>query len=193
MSKPKISIIIPIHDMNGGAQFLWDSINAIMGQTFQDYEIIITKNGKMAENTNSGIKKANGDIIKILFLDDRLAHKYALSDIVREFEDTNTNWLITGVNNNTNPYWTDDIETGNNRLGSPSALAFRNDDPLLFDERMSWLLDCDLYKRLHDRYGPPQILEGTHVMIGIGEHQTTNILTADEKLAEHQLMKQKYG
>lgn len=175
--------------MKNGAFFLWRAINSIMEQTFTDYEIVITKQGKMAENTNAGIKKAKGELVKILYLDDWFAHKNALRDIVDTFKGE---WMVTGVDTNPFPIWTDDIQNGNNKLGSPSALTMRRETAMLFDVRMSWLLDCDLYKRLHDKYGPPEILNGVNVNIGVGDHQMTNILTNEEKLLEHQLIKEKY-
>lgn len=180
--------------MKGGADFLWKSINALMEQTFQDFEIIITKAGKMAENTNAGIKKARGKYIKILYLDDRFAHPKALEEMVNHLEETNAEWLISGVNTNPHPYWTEDIDKGNNKLGSPSALMFINqfEDNLLFDERMSWLLDCDLYKRMYDKL-VLTILPGVHVILETGDHQMTNILTNEEKLAEHNLINEKYA
>ena len=183
----KLSIVIPIHDMKGGADFLWASISALMDQSFQDFEIVITKAGKMAENTNAGIKRARGELIKVLYLDDRLAHKDALKDIVEAME--GKEWLITGCNTNLYPHYTDNIETGNNKLGSPSCLTMRNNKPLLFDEKMSWLLDCDLYKRMYEKYGAPVILEGEHVVMGIGNHQMTNILTDEEKKEEYIYLK----
>lgn len=188
---PKISIVIPIHDMQNGEFFLWRAINSIMEQTFKDYEIIITKDGGMAENTNAGIKRARGQLIKILYLDDWLAHPNALQEIADNFE-FNDEWMITACDTNPKPYWTDDITSGNNKLGSPSCLTFRNRDPELFDERMDWLLDADLYKRLYDLHGEPKILDSINVNIGVGEHQMTHILTDDEKLAEHNLIKEKY-
>ena len=192
--RPKISIVIPIHvAMQNGAFFLWRAIQSVMNQSFKDYEIVITQEGKMAENTNAGIKKARGEIIKILYMDDWLAHEDALHDIVNAFEDVNTHWVITPSDTNTHPHWTDDLEKGNNKLGSPSALAFRNENQLLFDERMSWMLDCDLYKRMHALYGKPTILDRVGVNIGVGSHQMTHILTNDEKLAEHYLILEKYG
>lgn len=178
---PKLSVVIPIHDMKGGADFLWKSINMLCEQTFQDFEIIITKKGGMAENTNEGIKRARGEIIKILYLDDVLATKDALERIVERFTG---GWMIHGVDNNPYPYWTDDIKTGNNKLGSPSALVFENKDPLLFDESMTWLLDCELYTRLFERYGEPDIIDGVFVNIGVGDHQMTNIISDDIKVAE---------
>jgi glycosyltransferase involved in cell wall biosynthesis len=186
----KLSIVIPIHDMVGGADFLWRSINALTEQTFQDFELIITKQGKMAANTNAGIKRARGELIKILYLDDYLAHKDALKDIMEAFTG---NWLITATDNNLNPYWTDDIETGNNKLGSPSALTIKNDNPLLFDEKMSWLLDCDYYKRMYTRYGEPVILDKINVNIGVGNHQMTHLLTEEQKDLEANYLKQKYA
>lgn len=177
--------------MQGGSEFLWRSINMLTKQTFQDFEIIITQAGKMAENTNAGIKRATGQLIKILYLDDMLAHENALQEIVDNFE-FQDDWMITGCDTNPHPYWTDDIRNGNNRLGSPSCLTFRNRDPILFDERMSWLLDCDLYHRLYERYGEPKILDKVNVLMGIGPHQMTNILTDEEKLSEFKLIKEKY-
>ena len=190
---PKVSIILPIHDMKNGAFFLWRAVNSIMEQTFRDYEIIITREGKMAENTNAGMTRASGELIKILYLDDWFAHPNALKDIVDNFKEEDI-WMITGANTNPHPYWTDDIETGNNKLGSPSALTMRKSHYLPFDNRMSWLLDCSLYKNLYQSYGKlPKILDGVNVNIGVGDHQMTHILTDEEKLAEHKLIKEKYA
>lgn len=185
----KLSIVIPIHNMEGGDEFLWRSINALTEQTFQDFEIIITKQGKMAENTNAGIKRARGEYIKILYLDDCLAHPFALEEMMS----LEAKWLIVGTNNNLFPYYTEDIHLGNNKLGSPSALLFKNDAPLLFDEKMTWLLDCDYYKRMHERYGEPDILSGLHVIIGEGPHQMTHKISSDDKKSEEEYMKEKYA
>ena len=193
MKNPRISIVIPIHDMDDGEFFLWRCVNSIARQSFKDFEIVITKEGKMAENTNAGIKRARGDIVKILFMDDYFSHENALSEIALAFENPAVRWFITGTDNNPNPEWTYDIETGNNRLGSPSALSFRNYEPLLFDECMSWMLDCDLYRRLYDRYGLPYIYPSVSVSIGIGPHQMTQKLTDFEKLQEQKLILEKHG
>lgn len=188
---PKISICIPTHNMDNKEFFLDRALNSVRSQTFQDWELVITEDGKMAENTNSAIKKAEGVLVKILYMDDWLAHENALQDIWDNFE-FGDEWMITGANTNPHPYWTDDIETGNNKLGSPSALTMRKRSAMMFDERMSWLLDCDLYKRLYEEYGPPKILDSVGVNIGIHPGQMTNILTDKEKLAEHKLIRKKY-
>lgn len=192
--QPKVSIVVPIHDMQNGAEFLWRLVNSLTSQTFKDWELIITKDGKMAENTNAGIKRARGELIKILYLDDYFTERTDLQEMIEYFDTSERQWLIVGTNNNLSPYWTDDIETGNNKLGSPSALLFKNnfEKNLLFDEKMSWLLDCDYYKRMYQTYGKPEILEGDWIMLGVGDHQMTHILTDEQKLQEHVYIKQKY-
>lgn len=189
--RPDVSIVVPIHDMKDGEKFLWRLVNSLTEQSFKNWELIITKEGKMAENTNKAIKRAHGRIIKILYLDDYFSVPDSLWNMVINFQPEDK-WMMVGTNDNYYPKWTDDIETGNNRLGSPSALIMRNHKALMFDENMSWLLDCDLYRRLYNKYGMPKILNGNYITIGKGDHQMTHILTDEEKLSEHEYMAQKY-
>lgn len=200
----KISIVVPIHQMANGEFFLWRLVQSLMMQTFKDYELVITQEGKMAENTNAAIKKAKGELIKILYLDDYFAHPDALKVIVDNFKETDQ-WLATGCLHQATeegyyedphsphyPEYTQDIHTGNNRIGSPSVVTIRNEGHLLFDEQMSWLLDADLYRRYYERYGPPKILNDLNVVMGIGKHQMTYRLTKEEKLDEHNYLNKKY-
>lgn len=192
-----ISCVIPYHDMENGAFFLKRCIDSIMTQTYTDYEIVLTKVGKMAENTNSGIKKAKGDIIKILFVDDYLATPFYLERLAYFFKGgwmVSECWHDNGQAMNLNPHypvWSDDIKKGINTIGSPSVLAFENKNPLLFDENLSFTLDCDLYQRLYERYGEPSILNSM-VAIGIHSGQTTNILTDKQKQEEFLYIQNKY-
>ena len=182
----RISIILPYHDMENGAFFLKRAIDSVMSQTYKNYEIVLTKDGKMAENTNSGIKRATGDLIKILYMDDYLAHENALQGIVEAFKGT---WLVTATDNNHNPYYNDTANT----LGSPSALTFKNGLDMYFDERMSWMLDLDFYNRMYKKYCPKTILNDVNVCIGIHDGQMTNILTNQEIHTEFNYLKKKYG
>ena len=209
-----ISIVIPVYEMNGkGAEMLKRCLDSIAMQTFTDYEIVVTDNSDnddleklcdsyslpiihlynehkgATKNTNRGIKAATGDLIKILNQDDYLAHENALQDIVDNFEGQ---WLITGCSNNPNPYYTGDIHQGNNKLGGPSVLTIKNENPMLFDEEMRWLFDCDYYKRMYLMYGEPKILHGVNVVIGEGDYQLTNNLSEESKRAEVVFMTNKY-
>lgn len=202
---PKLSVIVPIHrGMKNGDFFLWRLVQSLMEQTFQDFELVITQEGTMPHNTNAGIKRARGELIKILYLDDYLAHDNALRVIVDNFKPEDK-WLATGCLHQHSdkdlyetphsphlPEYAQDIHTGNNKIGSPSVITIRNEGHLLFDENLSFLLDCDLYRRYHDTYGPPKLVNDLNVVIGIGEHQTSSTMLDQDKLQEFAYMKNKY-
>lgn len=192
MSNPKISIVTPVHKMEGRDYFLKRLNASLLDQTFKNWEHVITEEGKMAENTNAGIKKAKGDIIKILFMDDFLYSPLALQNIAENFKG---GWFASGCihtrdgfffENPHHPVFTSEVRWGKNTLGSPSVIAFENNDPLLFDENLSWLLDCELYGRLFDRYGEPTIVNDIDIAIGLGPHQTTHLMSNEEKWKEHE-------
>lgn len=186
--------------MENGDYFLQRLQDSLDAQTFQDFEVIYTRDGLMAHNTNSAIKKAKGDIVKVLYMDDFLWSKDALQEVHNAFTN-HIGWYASGCVHTDDgiafsaphvPSYNEQIHTGNNTIGSPSVVAFENDDPLLFDENLSWLLDCDLYARLHKRYGPPMLNPALHVAIGIGPHQTTYKLTDEQKKNEHGYLARKY-
>ena len=192
---PKISICIPFYfGMKNWQFFLTRCLESIERQTFKDYEIVLIKYSTMPITSNRVIESAKGEIIKVLYMDDWLEDNNYLQTIYRAFEE-GASWVITSATTNLNPHLTGDIEKGNNKLGSPSALAFTNRriGNLMFDENLSWLLDVDLYKRMYVEYGDPTIL--TNIKIGIGVHdgQMTNMLTDEEKLKEHNYLQEKYG
>ncbi len=193
-----ISIAIPVYDMENKKYFLERCLNSIKRQTYKDYEIVVTENkGGMAANTNEAIRQSKGDIIKILYMDDYLAHPDALRDIVLNFEGE---WLVTGCKHDNGreiyhehfPTYNSNIHKGVNTIGSPSVLTIKRDLNMFFDEEMMWLLDCDFYKRLHDKFGAPKILNSVNVIIGVGEHQATNWMGEERKLQEEKYINKKY-
>lgn len=214
MKKPKLSIVLPTHEMDDRDYFLRRCLDSLWNQTFQDFEIVVTDNSEdnliedmcrfyhtgiryirnpikgMAQNTNEGIRQAKGDWIKILYMDDYLLHDEVLEMGMKK--NYGKEWLIMGSSNNANPYWTDDIYTGHNKLGSPSALMVRNKEPLLFDEKLTWLLDCDLYERYHEKFGEPTIMFGKHIGIGEGLHQMSYIISDDRKAQEYEYLTLKH-
>lgn len=199
MSRPRISVCVPTHDMANGEYFLNRLKSSLDQQTFRDFELVITKEGSMPVNSNAAIKKAKGEIIKLLYMDDFLSNEDALQHINDYFKG---GWMATGCVHTSDgeryfsahyPTTKGDFLLGQNTIGSPSVMAFENNDPLLFDENMSWLLDCDLYYRLYERYGKPTLLNELDVVIGVGDHQMTNIMSDQMKLAEHRYLAQKYA
>ena len=209
----KLTVAIPTHEMEGRKLFLERCLDSLWSQTFQDFDIVVTDNSDddvikdictyyggwinyfrnpikgMAQNTNEAIKRSTGSWIKILYLDDYMAHAGALQKI---WDNPKGNWLVTGCEhtfdgvkriNTHRPEYTEKITT-NNTIGSPSVLTIKNEDPLLFDEKMQWLLDADYYKRCYDRWGAPTILKDINVVIGLGEHQLTNTMGDEIKSQE---------
>lgn len=197
MKTPKISIVIPFHWMDNWRFFLIRALESIEKQSLKDYEVILTKAGSMPVNSNRAIQSAKGDIIKILFMDDYLYQENALQEIADAFDGSDKKWLATGcIHDNGElfnphfPTWSEDIVKGVNTIGSPSVVAMKVKE--YFDENLSWTLDCDLYVRLKQKYGDPILLNTIGTVMGIGAHQTTNILTDEQKQREVNYLIQKY-
>ncbi len=191
----RISVAVPTHNMKNGEFFLNRLLDSLDAQTFTDFEIVITSNGKMAENTNSAIKKCSGEIVKILYMDDYLA-----PDALQNLSDNFTGgWYASGCLHD------DGVAVGNphipsfipgnlsNSIGSPSVVAFENNEPLLFDEKLSWMLDVDLYQRLYERYGFPTLVNSMDVIIGLHDGQVTNLMGNEEKQEEVDYVIKKHG
>ena len=205
---PKVSICIPFHWMRNWQMFLTRCLTSIEQQSFTDYEIVLMKVGTMPVTSNRVIESAKGELIKILYMDDFFAHPDALKNIVENFSG---NWLVTACNHYEEdvfrmvdgemssthsthyPKYSSNIIQGVNTIGSPSVLTIKRETAMLFDEKMSWLLDCDLYARYYEAFGEPTVLNDVNVTIGIGQHQMTNTLTNAEKQAEHDYLLNKYS
>lgn len=186
-----ISICIPYYPMKNHAFFLKRCIDSIVSQTYTDYEIVITQEGKSAENTNRAIEKARGEFIKILHMDDYFSHDHSLQNIVDSMTE-DVIWLATGCSNNLIPHWTGDIHLGNNKIGAPSVITLRKGKHEWFDESMEWLFDCDFYKKMEIKYGQPSLMQGDNVTIQEGDHQATHLLSNEKKQDELFLMRQRY-
>lgn len=198
MSNLKISIVVPTAECDG-KQFLPRCLDSIKNQTYQNYEVIVTKEGKVAHNMNQGIKKATGDIIKILCHDDYLNGPYALEQIASAWRG---GWLVSGcvhdigdgnVYDEHHAGWNDHIHRGYNTIGGLSVLSFENKEPLLFTEGLDWAVDIDFYKRAFMRYGLPRFLVTNNVVIGYGSHQASFKLSEEQRKSEINLMLQTYG
>lgn len=219
----RISVAIPTHEMYNADFFLRRSLDALTRQTFKDFEVVISDNSEnnaildvvqeygklldiaytrnpikgMAPNTNEAIRQSNGELVKILYLDDFLNHDDALRHIDEAFT-IQYQWLVTSSQDERgpihHPYYDDEIHLGKNTIGSPSVLTIRNNDErLLFDEQMTWLLDCDYYKRAFEKFEFPRFLKSVNVTIGKHDGQMTNLIPDDIKGAEFIYSQKKHG
>ena len=196
----KVSIAIPYHNTPQTAFFLARPLRSISPQTYKNYEVILTNEGPFARNHNAAIQKATGDIVQMLQMDDYLAHPEALQNIVDGFKE-GVVWQISGCVHDNNgmmcnphePQWTDDIYTGNNRLGSVSTLSFRRENTLLFEEPLTWVVDTDLYYRFYLKYGLPYLNNHKNLAIDVRNDRLSHTLSDELKAKEVAYCTKKYG
>jgi UDP-glucose 6-dehydrogenase len=91
----KISIVIPFHWMENWPQMMERCLKSIEAQSFKDYEVVLIKHSTMPVTSNRVIESAKGELVKVLYMDDYLAHGNALQEIVDNFSEK-TQWLVTG-------------------------------------------------------------------------------------------------
>ena len=158
----------------------------------------------ISANLNNAIKHANGKILKILFQDDFLYSNESLHDIADAFDLSKDCWLVTSSEhshdgkNYYRPYTpkiNKKLVIGVNTISSPSVLSIKNISPkILFDENLTWLMDCDYYYRCNLIYGDPVILKKINVVNRTGSHQVTNTLVdRNLKKNEFRYIFKKYG
>ncbi len=227
-----VNICIPTYEMHAlGKEFLKKSFDVLCTQTFKDFEIIISdhsqnndikdlceeyvrllnikyyknteKIGNSSANINNAIKKATGQIIKILFQDDFLYSKTSLEDIVKNFDLQKDHWLVTACTQTKDgvnyilpfyPHYNDKIHIGRNTISSPSVLTIKREGCVFFDENLIQRMDCDYYKRCYDSFGQPKILNTINVVNRIGPHQITNTrITEKLREREYQYLLKKYN
>jgi glycosyltransferase involved in cell wall biosynthesis len=199
-----IEVVISDHSKN-------DSILKVCNEfSKKGLEIFYIKNqsmiGNSSANLNEAIKLASGDIIKIIFQDDFLYHERSIEDIVNAYkENEKIKWLVTSCCHTKNgidyyqymdPMYTENILEGNNRISSPSVLSFINsEDKELFDPSFIWLMDCDYYYRMYQKYGEPFYLKSTNVVNRHWSGQLTKKIDNRTSFYEHQyiLKKHNYG
>jgi glycosyltransferase involved in cell wall biosynthesis len=137
-------------------------------------------NRSNSPNANNAIKHCSSENIKIMFQDDFFINPSAIEQIVSKFN-SGSKWIISGSAHCKNihflerpfiPHYTDQIIYGKNTISSPSVLAFYGKE--LFDENLVMLMDCEMYKRLYDKYGNPFVITDLLICNRIHDKQMQN-------------------
>lgn len=114
----------------------------------------------VSTNTNNAIKYCDGQYIKPMMMDEFFISDMALDKIANAMDSSKSEWLVSGVTHCESinflhtpmiPKYNDSIHLGMNTISSPSVLTMRNKH--YFDEKLTMLMDCEMYKRLHTLYG----------------------------------------
>jgi glycosyltransferase involved in cell wall biosynthesis len=160
-----------------------DSITQVVDRWRHLLPIVHIRPGtrRSTDTLNSGIRAATGDVVRILFQDDLLFGPDSLGQMMQEFR-RGALWCVgRGMHvvdgrlvRPLTPFASTAMAYGFNTIGPPSVLSFVNARPLLFNEDLVWLMDCEFYLRLLERYGPPACIPHFNTIIRIGDHQLTN-------------------
>lgn len=231
-TQPLVSVCIPTYEMKGkGVEYLEYSLQILSQQTYSNIEIIISDHsitnvikdlcdkwkdklnikyylneqnrGISSCNINNALKKANGEVIKILFQDDFLLDESSIETQLVHLLGNHNHWLVTAcahtkddyrINNPHYPKYHDGIQYGENTISSPSVLMFKNEDMIEFDENLFWLMDVDYYKRMYDKFGLPSICNYITVVNREHSNQVSNTLATQEvRQQELDYIIKKYG
>lgn len=162
----------------------------------------VENRGSSSANLNNAIYHSKYNIIKFLMQDEFLYDNNCLLDIKNSFDDKNVNWVVTGCLYGENPeipkgkmipYYNDRIIEGYNTIGSPSVVSIRKTDDIeLFNPDLIWMMDCDYYKRLYDKWGEPKIIADYKIFVSQHKDQVTNIINSSLKQTETEIVKNKY-
>ena len=157
-------------------------------------------------NWNFSMKQAKGEYIKILHHDDYFTSTNSLSKFVKFLDDSpNASFAFSGTVIDLLEMKTKKIHSCStkqfakilsspdrlffsNYIGAPSATIIRNDKPLLFDEKLKWLVDVDWYMSLI--YANPNVVFSKEPLICTvhgGEGQITQSVFDDKhiQIREH--------
>ena len=147
-----------------------------------------------SQKFNQAIQLCEGSIVKLLCQDDLLRSDSAISRTVEGLSHGNV-WLVSSYchideNNNVVGHHTPTINpriAHVNSIGSQSGLAFlRERQRLLFDESLFWRMDCEMYRRLYEEFGPPFFLLSETVSVRQWTGQSTHtIVQRRDRLFEY--------
>lgn len=186
----KVSICIPAYKQ---IEFLRQTLESIQIQRFSNYEVVVTDDspddsveklvsefqfdGKLTyfknesalgspENWNECIRRARGELIKIMHHDDHFIDADSLGDFVALLDsnaEADFAFSATKIEDVTSGYFRvhcptelqlDDLRLypcclfGGNFVGAPSATIYRRTVQIEYDRQMKWLVDLDFYIRL---------------------------------------------
>jgi glycosyltransferase involved in cell wall biosynthesis len=195
-----IQVVISDHSVNSDIENLCNLYS-------KKLNILYVKNsenrGSSSANLNNAIRNCDGKIIKILMQDEFLYDTTSLEKLVNIFTNDNCiNWTVSGciygpsefdIRGSMYPAYSKDIIRGINTIGSPSMLTIKNENLEFFDENLLWVMDCEYYKRMYDKFGEPHIINEHHIFVAQHINQVTSILSEEVKNEEVDYLIKKYN
>ena len=78
-----------------------------------------------------------------------------------------------------------------NYFSSPSCLVLNYKVDLLYNEKLTWLVDVEFYMRLFRKYKKIKLIRNASMVIGVADDRITNSITKVTILKEYYLLTQK--
>jgi glycosyltransferase involved in cell wall biosynthesis len=155
--------------------------------------------GNPGENWNNALKYATGKYIQYNCMDERLSDPYAVQEIVKFMENTNSKWIACAqitepANTIFVPRWNNSI-INTNTISGPTAVIIRDDlKHVKMDPQFFFYIDTEWYYRLYKDAGGPTIFNRICYIGRIHELQMTNIFCTKERIQiEQNRLLSKYG
>lgn len=216
----KVCIAVPTHNYNDKSSFYLKRLfETVLLQNFKDYSVCVSdqstnkdvlnvckeyseqidikyiKNSSKknsTQNINNSLFNSEGEIVKIMFMDDYFYTPDALNIIVREMENNNSIWSLCSthhfkedLNEFTSklyPTWGGEkLLDGQNTIGAPTVMSYRKENEMLFDEKLRLLVDVELYYRMMLEYGLPLFIYSTLVVTSLSDSSTSGRMESDKE------------
>ena len=149
----------------------------------------------ISENLNHAVSLGESEILKIMFQDDFLLDPFLFEELSEVFADPSVIWSCAPSKNFSQeemrftkelvPSLSRSLLEGINSVGSPSVVSIRRRYWSPADEKLKWMLDCDLYYNFGRKYGYPHVTKHFSVASRIHKEQSTNWASSfhDDELA----------
>src|SRR5882672_6765722 len=159
-----IEIVITDHSIDDDIQ---NYVQALQTRFPVIYSRNVQDRGSSSANFNNGFRLAKGAIIKPMCQDDYFPSPHFISLLVDRLIGSTRGWcaccsIIEDATNGTlrlfRPKPTHNGLLVGNPYGAPSAIAFLNMGDIFFRKELIWVMDIELYIRLHRALGAPLVL-----------------------------------
>jgi hypothetical protein len=216
----KVCLAVPTHNYNDKSSFFLKRLfDTVVLQNFKDYSVCISdqstnkdvlnvckeysdqinikylKNSSRknsTQNINNSLFNSDGEIIKIMFMDDYFYTPDALEIIIREMQVNNSVWSLCSTHHFKEdlgefgsilyPTWAGKkLLDGQNSIGAPTVMSYRKENEMLFDEKLRLLVDVELYYRMMLKYGAPLFINNTLVVTSLSESSTIGKMESDKE------------
>lgn len=204
-SYSNIEVVISDHSNNNQIESFIHEIfdDFVKRRTSLLYYRLYDKRGNSSANMNNAIIHATGQIIKPMFQDDFFCNNECVFEIVKAMnENPNLSWGGVGfihADENITKYYGDQIPydnhqllAGNNTFGCPTVAFFKKSD-VMFDEKLIWLMDCEYYHSLRNRFGKPLIVNKTGVAIRVWSQSVSREVPEHVKASEERYVLEKHN